>query len=129
MARKKIPEKEKLKLWVRAGGRSQLCNRYLLDGQMAYRELTFGQTAHMIGQQATAGSPRGLDDDLNKEERDQADNLMLVTCGRRRGARRAMATRRPAESAAGLPSPQRARRDRRAEPDQVAIGVDVRALV
>ncbi len=59
MARKKIPEKERLKLWVRAGGRCQLCNRYLLDGQMAYRELTFGQAAHIVGQQASAGSPRG----------------------------------------------------------------------
>ncbi len=75
---RKIPEKERFKLWVRAGGRCELCNRYMLEGQMAYRELTFGEVAHIVGQQATEGSPRGLDEDLTEEDRDTADNLMLI---------------------------------------------------
>ena len=76
--RRKIPEPERFKLWVRAGGRCEICNRYLLEGQLAHRELTFGEAAHIIGQQATERSPRGLDDDLDPAERDYADNLMLV---------------------------------------------------
>jgi hypothetical protein len=75
--RRKIPEPERLKAWVRAGGRCVICNRYLLEGDLSYRELTFGELAHIIGQQNTAGSPRGLDD-LAVDERDNADNILLV---------------------------------------------------
>lgn len=78
MAKRKIPEPERLKLWVRSGGRCQICRRYLLEGQLAARELTFGQAAHIIGQQASENSPRGLEDDLTDDERDNADNLMLI---------------------------------------------------
>lgn len=76
--RRKIPEPERFKLWVRAGGRCEICNRYLLEGQLAHRELTFGEAAHIIGQRANERSPRGLEDDLGPAERDYADNLMLV---------------------------------------------------
>lgn len=78
MAERKIPDSERLKLWVRSGGRCQICRRSLLEGQLAYRELTFGQAAHIIGQKASAKSPRGLDEDLTDEARDNADNLMLI---------------------------------------------------
>ncbi|MET3205298.1 UNVERIFIED_ORG: hypothetical protein ABIB21_002092 [Arthrobacter sp. UYEF13] len=76
--RKSIPTAERLKLWVRAGGRCQICNRYLLEGQLVSRELTFGEAAHIIGQQASEKSARGLAEDLTPKERDSADNLMLV---------------------------------------------------
>lgn len=76
--RRKIPEAERFKLWVCAGGRCEICNRYLLEGQLAHRELTFGEAAHIVGQQVTKRSPRGLDDDLDPAARDYADNLMLV---------------------------------------------------
>ncbi len=76
--RRKIPEPERLKLWVRAGGRCEICNRYLLEGRLAFRELTFGEAAHIVGQQETEKSPRGLADVLDPEVRDNADNLMLV---------------------------------------------------
>lgn len=69
---------ERLKLWVRSGGRCQICLRSLLEGQLAYKELTFGQAAHIVGQKATARSPRGLDENLTDEQRDNADNLMLI---------------------------------------------------
>jgi hypothetical protein len=76
--RRSIPAAERLKVWVRSGGRCVICNRYLLEGSLSYRELTFGELAHIVGQQAAAGSPRGLDDDLDAVERDTADNLVLV---------------------------------------------------
>lgn len=78
MAERKIPDSERLKLWVRSGGRCQICRRSLLEGQLAYRELTFGQAAHIVGQKASERSPRGLDEDLTDEQRDNADNLMLI---------------------------------------------------
>lgn len=78
MSERKIPDPERLKLWVRSGGRCQICRRHLLEGQLGYRELTFGQAAHIVGQKATAKSPRGLDELLTDEERDNADNLMLI---------------------------------------------------
>jgi SMODS-associated and fused to various effectors sensor domain len=55
-----------------------LCRRYLLEGQLAARELTFGEAAHIIGQRATEGSPRGLGSDLEDDQRDDADNLILI---------------------------------------------------
>lgn len=78
MAERKIPDPERLKLWVRSGGRCQICRRHLLEGQLGYRELTFGQAAHIVGQKASANSPRGLEELLSDEERDNADNLMLI---------------------------------------------------
>lgn len=77
LVRKKIPAVERLKLWVRSGGRCAICNRYLLEGKLSARELTFGEMAHVVGQARTKGSPRGLDA-LPMTERDKADNLMLV---------------------------------------------------
>jgi hypothetical protein len=55
-----------------------VCGRYLLEGQLSARELTFGQAAHIIGKQATGRSPRGLDGDLGDDERNDADNLILM---------------------------------------------------
>lgn len=77
-SRPKIPDSERMKLWVRSGGRCQICRRYLLEGQLGASELTFGEAAHIIGQTASAKSPRGLDEPMTAEERDTADNLMLI---------------------------------------------------
>jgi SMODS-associated and fused to various effectors sensor domain len=76
-ARKKIPGAERLKLWVRSGGRCTICNKYLLEGKLSSREVTFGELAHIVGQAKTKGSPRGLDT-LPLPERDKAENLMLI---------------------------------------------------
>jgi hypothetical protein len=75
--RRYIPTDERLKVWVRSGGRCAICKRYLLEGQLTGRPVTFGELAHIVGQQQTAGSPRGLDD-LPVDERDDADNLVLI---------------------------------------------------
>ncbi|MGY5060010.1 SAVED domain-containing protein [Streptomyces sp. 900105755] len=80
MARKSIPEVERLKVWVRAGGRCELCGTYLLEGKLTYQDFTLGELAHIVGQEATAKSPRGMDP-LPKDERDLADNLMLLCRG------------------------------------------------
>lgn len=76
--RRKIPDEERFKVWVRAGGRCVICNRYLLEGELGFKELTFGQLAHIVGQQESENSPRGLDDDLDEDGRDLADNIVLV---------------------------------------------------
>ena len=70
-------ETEKRKLWVRAGGRCTLCKLYLLEGGLTYKEVPVGETAHIVGQQASAKSPRGIDP-LPKDERDLAENLVLA---------------------------------------------------
>jgi hypothetical protein len=73
--RRSIPPPVRLEVWVRCGGRCAICNRYLLDGGMTDRTVRQGELAHIVGQQQTTGSPRGMDDLV---ERDTADNLMLV---------------------------------------------------
>lgn len=73
--RKAIPQRVRLEVWVRSGGRCAICNGYLLDGAMTERTIHLGELAHIVGQQPTAGSPRGSHE---LDERDAADNLVLV---------------------------------------------------
>jgi hypothetical protein len=75
--RRTIPENVRLAVWVRCGGRCVVCNKYLLDGQMTGKVVPLGELAHIVGQQDTAGSPRGKSE-LTAAERDSADNLALV---------------------------------------------------
>jgi hypothetical protein len=77
VGRKKVKAEEKLKVWVRSGGRCIICNRYLLEGQLSAREVTFGELAHIVGYSTAKGSPRG-NDALPESGRDMAENLMLV---------------------------------------------------
>lgn len=72
-----IPENERLKLWVRSGGRCAVCKKYLLEGDLTLRPIPLGEAGHMVGQQYAAASPRGLNA-LSAEERDLADNLILL---------------------------------------------------
>jgi hypothetical protein len=71
-------ETERRKLWVKAGGRCTLCKRYLLEGDLTAVDVFLGEGAHIVGQQATARSPRGLDEGLDADERDLADNILLA---------------------------------------------------
>ena len=75
--RRNLPPDVRLKVWVRSGGRCVICNRYLLDGKLTGREATFGELAHIVGQQTSSGSPRGLDG-LDQQDRDDPENLVLV---------------------------------------------------
>jgi hypothetical protein len=75
--RKNIPADERLKLWVRSGGRCALCKRYLLEGDLTLLPLYLGESAHVVGQQDNVASPRGKAA-LPANERDLADNLILL---------------------------------------------------
>jgi hypothetical protein len=65
---------------VRAGGRCEICGRYLLEGKLTYKDFTLGELAHIVGRDTAPGSPRGQDP-LPLEHRDLADNLMLLCRG------------------------------------------------
>ncbi len=77
ISRRKIPESERLLVWVRSGGRCAICNRYLLESGVAYREVRLAELAHLVGQKPTPGSPRGQSP-LGLEARDKADNILLL---------------------------------------------------
>ncbi len=68
---------EQRKLWVRAGGRCTLCKVDLMEGSLTFKTVPVGEGAHIVGQQATEGSPRGLDP-LPEADRDLADNILLA---------------------------------------------------
>lgn len=78
-APKTIPESEKLRLWVRAGGRCEICNKYLLEDEFTRQPVSLAELAHNVGRQKKEGSPRGLAD-LPISERNRAENLLLL-CG------------------------------------------------
>ncbi|MEV5902347.1 SAVED domain-containing protein [Streptomyces sp. NPDC052127] len=77
--RPNLKEIEKRRVWVRSGGRCAICNRDLLDGNLTNEPVSLGELAHIVGQQQSAGSPRGLNN-YPKEKRDLADNIILA-CG------------------------------------------------
>ncbi|RPD43906.1 SAVED domain-containing protein [Hymenobacter sediminis] len=79
--RKALSPKVKQLLYVRAGGRCQLCQDYLLESdELGYYEFNRGEMAHIVGQSLNATSPRS-DFPLAKELRDDVENLMLL-CAR-----------------------------------------------
>ena len=59
-APKTIPPEEQIKLWVRAGGRCQLCNTYLLEDDLTRVPKKLGELAHNVGRKQSGRSPRGL---------------------------------------------------------------------
>ncbi len=56
-----ISDTERLKAWVRAGGRCEFCGNYLLEGKLTYKDFTLGELAHIVGRDVAPGSPRGMD--------------------------------------------------------------------
>ncbi|TLV01407.1 SAVED domain-containing protein [Dyadobacter luticola] len=72
--RPSIKEADRVKLWVRSGGRCAYCNKYLLD--LVYG-VNVGEMAHIVGWTKKANSPRGeADTPLN--ERNLVENLILL---------------------------------------------------
>jgi len=65
------------RVWVAAGGRCTFCNRYLLGDDFTGEPVFTGQLAHIVGWDTAEGSPRG-DDDLPTNQRNGAENLMLI---------------------------------------------------
>lgn len=72
-----IDPEERLKLWVRAGGRCAFCNTYLLEHEFTAMNVNTGEMAHIVGRTKSSRSPRGLGD-LPVECRNLADNLVLL---------------------------------------------------
>lgn len=77
--RAKLKPTESRKVWVRAGGTCVLCGRYLLEGALTGAEVSLGELAHIVGQQKSERSARGMHP-MPREDRDTADNVILA-CG------------------------------------------------
>ncbi|MYA74826.1 MAG: SAVED domain-containing protein [Acidimicrobiaceae bacterium] len=75
--RKQPKERERLKVWVHAGGHCTICHRYLLESGINFEYVRLGELAHIVAQSDSERAPRGSVG-LSKEERDLAENLMLV---------------------------------------------------
>ena len=79
----KVTDSDKLKLWVRAGGRCEFpgCNDYLLEDELTGYEFPFAELAHNVGKKKNPKSPRGMNE-LPIEERSLPENLLLLcpTC-------------------------------------------------
>lgn len=73
----RVKPDEKLKVWVRSGGRCAFCNVYLLESELTLRPVLLGEVAHNIA--ASDTGPRG-DATVAAPERNSADNLLLL-CG------------------------------------------------
>lgn len=72
-----ISEAERLKIWVRCGGRCARCKTYLLESGITYKEILLGELAHNVGRSTDPRSPRG-DDPLPLDQRDLAENIVLL---------------------------------------------------
>ena len=77
MSKAQIPEKVKLKLWVRAGGRCEYrgCNQYLYRDRLTNTYMNSGYIAHIIAD--SPEGPRG-DSVLSSKRCKDFDNLMLL---------------------------------------------------
>jgi len=76
-ATRTLSERVARRVWVAAGGRCTMCNRYLLEDEFTGQDVATGQLAHIIGWSTAPGSPRG-DDKLALEDRNLESNLMLL---------------------------------------------------
>jgi hypothetical protein len=72
-----IPERVARRVWIAAGGRCTICNKYLADEEFTGQDVMVGQLAHIVGWSSAPGSPRGASD-LSSHQRNEADNLMLL---------------------------------------------------
>jgi hypothetical protein len=72
------PEAERLKVWVRHGGRCVFCNAYMLESDLTLRPVRLGEIAHNVA--SSDAGPRA-DPSTSVAERNDADNLLLL-CGR-----------------------------------------------
>lgn len=78
--RRAVPAIEERRVWAAAAGRCEVCGEDLLEGRITHRPMTLGELAHIVGAQATKGSPRGMEA-LSEVDRNKAENLILVCAG------------------------------------------------
>lgn len=75
--RGEISDAVRYALWARTAGRCTMCNNRLLgDSRTYYHSVLAAEMAHNIGATATAGSPRGLVENI--EDRESEENLLLL---------------------------------------------------
>jgi hypothetical protein len=72
-----VSTEERLKVWVRSGGRCAFCNAYLLESELTLRPILLGEVAHNVA--ASDGGPRA-EPCMPTEQRNSAENLLLL-CG------------------------------------------------
>lgn len=78
MARRgKVSPEERLKVWVRSGGRCAFCNVYLLESELTRRPVLLGEVAHNVA--ASDSGPRA-NPRVSTKQRNSAENLLLL-CG------------------------------------------------
>lgn len=78
MARRgRVSSEEKLKVWVRSGGRCAFCNAYLLESELTRRPVLLGEVAHNVAASDTGPRANPL---MSTKRRNSADNLLLL-CG------------------------------------------------
>lgn len=70
-------ELERLRLWVRSGGRCAMCNENVLGHEFTALNVLTGEGAHIVGRKNSSRSPRGLSD-LPEAMRDFAENIVLL---------------------------------------------------
>jgi SMODS-associated and fused to various effectors sensor domain len=73
----KVDPEERIKVWVRSGGRCAFCNEYLLESELTRRPVLLGEVAHNAA--ASDDGPRG-DAAISVKDRNSAENLILL-CG------------------------------------------------
>ncbi|WP_461640542.1 SAVED domain-containing protein [Labilibaculum euxinus] len=76
MARRPIPEKIKLELWIKSAGRCEFsgCNEPVWYNDLTLSDGNFAEVAHIIG--ASEDGPRGSEDSGNLQQ--EFSNLMLL---------------------------------------------------
>lgn len=76
--RRQVPDKTRLRLFVRAGGRCEFdgCNRYLLEHHLTRDDGNFAQMAHICA--FSPQGPRGADEPIGPESVHDVSNLMLL---------------------------------------------------
>lgn len=72
-----VPERVARRVWIAAGGRCTICNKYLADDEFTGQDVMVGQLAHIVGWSTATGSPRG-GHELAASVRNGTDNLMLL---------------------------------------------------
>jgi hypothetical protein len=72
-----IDDDERLRLYVRSGGRCAFCNTHLMEHEFTAVNVHTGEMAHIVGRAKTEKSPRGMNK-LPIEQRNLAENLMLA---------------------------------------------------
>ncbi|HVK20230.1 MAG TPA: hypothetical protein VM677_02605 [Actinokineospora sp.] len=72
-----VPESVARQVWVAAGRRCAICNRYLLADNVTGHGVPIEQLTHIVGWSTAPGSPLG-DHELPVEQRNSAENLMVL---------------------------------------------------